>query len=90
MRRASALWEVFVLKFEEAQERYRKRRLTAEDEHASAASFSPDGSLIASHHEPEDGTYPHNCQIAVMRRDGGDRRILTASLDRQCDAVAIS
>lgn len=31
MRRASALWEVFVLRFEEAMERYRRRRLTAEE-----------------------------------------------------------
>jgi len=31
MRRASVLWEVFVLRFEEALERYRKRRLTAEE-----------------------------------------------------------
>ena len=31
MRRASALWEVFVVRFEEALERYRKRRLTAEE-----------------------------------------------------------
>ena len=31
MRRASLLWEVFVVRFEEALERYRKRRLTAED-----------------------------------------------------------
>ena len=31
MRRASALWEVFVLRFEEALERYRKRRLSAEE-----------------------------------------------------------
>ena len=31
MRRASALWEVFVLRFEEALGRYRKRRLTAEE-----------------------------------------------------------
>jgi hypothetical protein len=31
MRRASALWEVFVLRFEEALERYRKRRLTADE-----------------------------------------------------------
>lgn len=31
MRRSSALWEVFVLRFEEAMERYRKRRLTAEE-----------------------------------------------------------
>lgn len=31
MRRASALWEVFVLRFEEAMEGYRKRRLSAEE-----------------------------------------------------------
>ena len=31
MRRASALWEVFVLRFEEALGRYRKRRLTADE-----------------------------------------------------------
>lgn len=31
MRRTSALWEVFVLRFEEALERYRRRRLTADE-----------------------------------------------------------
>jgi transposase len=31
MRRASALWEVFVLKFEDALGRYRQRRLTADE-----------------------------------------------------------
>jgi hypothetical protein len=31
MRRASTLWEVFVVRFEEALERHRKRRLTAEE-----------------------------------------------------------
>jgi hypothetical protein len=31
MGRTSALWEVFVLRFEEALERYRKRRLTADE-----------------------------------------------------------
>jgi hypothetical protein len=31
MRRAQTLWEVFVLRFEEALERYRKRRLTADE-----------------------------------------------------------
>jgi hypothetical protein len=31
MRRARMLWEVFVLRFEEALERYRKRRLTGEE-----------------------------------------------------------
>jgi dipeptidyl aminopeptidase/acylaminoacyl peptidase len=60
------------------------RRLTQPDENASSASFSPDGALIAYIHSPEDGTFPHHSQIAVMRADGSDRRILTTSLDRQC------
>ncbi len=60
------------------------RRLTQPDESAGAASFSPDGTLVAYVHSPEDGTFPHHGQIAVMRPDGSDRRVLTASLDRQC------
>jgi dipeptidyl aminopeptidase/acylaminoacyl peptidase len=60
------------------------RRLTQPDESGSLASFSPDGSFIAYVHEREDGTEPHHSQIAVMRADGSDRRVLTASLDRQC------
>jgi dipeptidyl aminopeptidase/acylaminoacyl peptidase len=60
------------------------RRLTQPDESGSTASFSPDGSLIAYVHHPEDGTEPRHSQIAVMRADGSDRRVLTASLDRQC------
>src|SRR5436305_2631977 len=60
------------------------RRLTQPDQCGSSASFSPDGSFIAYQSTPEDGTYPHHSQIAVMRADGSDRRVLTASLDRQC------
>jgi dipeptidyl aminopeptidase/acylaminoacyl peptidase len=60
------------------------RRLTQPDESGSSASFAPDGSLIAYVHAPEDGTFPHHGQIAVMKPDGSDRRILTTSLDRQC------
>jgi dipeptidyl aminopeptidase/acylaminoacyl peptidase len=60
------------------------RRLTQPDEAATTASFSPDGTLIAYLRTPEDGTFPHHGQIAVMRPDGSDRRVLTASLDRQC------
>jgi len=60
------------------------KRLSQPDESASNASFSPDGSRIAYIYAPEDGTYPHHSQIAVMKADGSDRRILTASLDRQC------
>jgi dipeptidyl aminopeptidase/acylaminoacyl peptidase len=60
------------------------KRLTGTDESAGSASFSPDGALVAYIHSPEDGTFPHHGQIAVMRPDGSDRRVLTASLDRQC------
>jgi dipeptidyl aminopeptidase/acylaminoacyl peptidase len=61
------------------------RRLTQSDESAGSAAFSADGSLIAYVHTPEDGTSPHHSQIAVMRSDGSDRRVLTSSLDRQCE-----
>jgi dipeptidyl aminopeptidase/acylaminoacyl peptidase len=60
------------------------KRLTQQDESASASSFSADGAHIAYVHFPEDGTFPHHAQIAVMRADGSDRRVLTTSLDRQC------
>jgi dipeptidyl aminopeptidase/acylaminoacyl peptidase len=60
------------------------RRLTEPDESASNPSFSPDGSLIAYIRSPEDSTYPHHGQVAVMKADGSDRRVLTESLDRQC------
>ena len=57
MRWASALWEVFVLRFEEALERYRKRRLTAEEfaarggrdgEDDYSSAYDPDGKPIAN------------------------------------------
>src|SRR3954452_23959884 len=60
------------------------RRLTQPDESGSNASFAPDGTLIAYVHAPEDGTFPHHGQIAVMSPDGSARRILTASPARQC------
>jgi dipeptidyl aminopeptidase/acylaminoacyl peptidase len=60
------------------------KRLTEPDESASMGSFSADGSRIAYIQSPEDGTYPHHGQIAVMRADGSERQVLTAALDRQC------
>ena len=66
------------------------KRLTQPDESAGLASFSADGELIAYVHTPEDGTYPHHSRIAVMRPDGSERRILTASLDRQCSPFPVS
>jgi dipeptidyl aminopeptidase/acylaminoacyl peptidase len=70
-------------------EGHEPRRLTQLDESAGLASFSPDGALIAYAHTPEDGTSPHHSQIAVMRPDASDRRILTASLDRQCSPYPV-
>jgi dipeptidyl aminopeptidase/acylaminoacyl peptidase len=61
------------------------RKLTAEDETGSRPSFSPDGSLIAYYHTPYDRTSPHHGQVAVIAADGGDRRVLTTSLDRNCE-----
>ena len=60
------------------------RRLSAADEHASRASVSPDGLLVAYLHEPADGTEPHHSQVAVRALAGGEGRVLTRSLDRQC------
>jgi dipeptidyl aminopeptidase/acylaminoacyl peptidase len=60
------------------------RRLTQADESGTSASFSFDGTLIAYVHTPEDGSNPRHSQIAVMKADGSERRLLTGSLDRQC------
>jgi dipeptidyl aminopeptidase/acylaminoacyl peptidase len=60
------------------------KRLTQADESGTSASFSSDGTLIAFVHTPEDGTNPRHSQIAVMKADGSERRVLTGDLDRQC------
>ena len=81
-------WDVELVEalyeLEVGAERAEPRRLSQPDEIAAMPSFSDDGSLIAYRHEPDDHTSPHHGQIAVMRADGSDRRIVTASLDRQC------
>ncbi|MDX6479552.1 MAG: hypothetical protein QOG85_62 [Gaiellaceae bacterium] len=61
------------------------RKLTAEGETASRPSVSPDGTLIAYYHAPDDGTWPRHSQVAVIPADGGERRVLTASLDLNCE-----
>ena len=73
MRRASALWEVFVVRFEEALERYRKRRLTA-DEAGEVPGMSGRNFrrlMVRYDQEGEEG-----CTIAGLagRRRGGRRR----------------
>ena len=61
------------------------RELTTPDENGNRPAFSADGSLIAYYHAPHDGTSPHHGQVAVIPADGGERRVLTASLDRTCE-----
>jgi dipeptidyl aminopeptidase/acylaminoacyl peptidase len=58
--------------------------MSGDDGSYSSPSFSPDGSRIAYHFSPEDGTYPHHTQIGVMNADGTGGTLLTTSLDRQC------
>jgi dipeptidyl aminopeptidase/acylaminoacyl peptidase len=58
--------------------------LTGDDGSYGEPSLSPDGSRIAYHWTPEDGTYPHHSQLGVMNADGSDPKLLTTALDRQC------
>jgi dipeptidyl aminopeptidase/acylaminoacyl peptidase len=60
------------------------QQLTGDDASFDTPVFSPDGSTLAARWSPEDGTFPHHGQIAVMNPDGSDVRVLTQSLDRQC------
>jgi dipeptidyl aminopeptidase/acylaminoacyl peptidase len=81
-------WDVELVEalygLEVAAEGGEPRRLSAAGERAYRASFSPDGSLVAYLREPADGTEPHHSQVAVRPLDGGEGRVLTRSLDRQC------
>ena len=61
------------------------KRLTAGDSVHSAPSYSPDGKLLACKWSPGGYDFPRHTQIAVVDPEtGGNRRVLTASLDRQC------
>ena len=61
------------------------KRLTAGDSAYEAPAYSPDGKLLACKWSPGGFDFPRHTQIAVVdAKTGGDRRILTASLDRQC------
>jgi dipeptidyl aminopeptidase/acylaminoacyl peptidase len=61
-------------------------RLTPGDSSHYSPSYSPDGKLLALKWDPGEFDFPRHSQIAVVdAATGENRRILTASLDRQCD-----
>ncbi len=62
------------------------KRLTPGDSTHYAASYSPDGKLLAVKWDPGGFDFPRHPQIAVVDAETGEnRRILTATLDRTCD-----
>ncbi len=61
-------------------------RLTENDSAYGAATYSPDGLLVAVKWAPGGFDFPRHTQIAVVdAATGGNRRVLTASLDLTCD-----
>jgi dipeptidyl aminopeptidase/acylaminoacyl peptidase len=62
------------------------KRLTPGDGSYSAPSYSPDGSLLAVKWSRAGFDFPRHGQIGVVdAKSGGDLRLLTTSLDRNCD-----
>ena len=59
-------------------------QVTGGDSRYEAPVWSADGSAIACRHTPDDFDYPHHGQIALLDAATGERRVLTASLDRNC------
>jgi dipeptidyl aminopeptidase/acylaminoacyl peptidase len=59
-------------------------KITRTDGDCAAPSWSPDGSQIAYVHTPGLYDAPRHGQLALVRPDGGDPRVLTEALDRNC------
>jgi dipeptidyl aminopeptidase/acylaminoacyl peptidase len=59
-------------------------RLTLSDGDCAAPAWSPTGSRIAYLYTPGIYDAPRHTQVAVIDADGGEPRMLTQSLDRNC------
>ena len=59
-------------------------KLTRSDGDCAGPAWSPDGRAIAFIYTPGVFDAPRHAQIAVIDTDGGEPRVLTASLDRTC------
>jgi dipeptidyl aminopeptidase/acylaminoacyl peptidase len=60
-------------------------KLTKTDGGSDSPSWSPDGSMIAHAYWPGIWDDPRHAQIAVVPAGGGERKVLTAALDRNCN-----
>lgn len=60
------------------------RLVVSGDGIAGKPAWSPDGSMIAFEYTPDVSSDPHHGQIATVPAAGGDARLLTTALDRNC------
>jgi dipeptidyl aminopeptidase/acylaminoacyl peptidase len=60
------------------------RKLTGSDGGIDLPAWSPDGSEIAFLYTKGTLDWPWHTQVAVIAAEGGEMRLLTGSLDRQC------
>jgi dipeptidyl aminopeptidase/acylaminoacyl peptidase len=60
------------------------RKLTGSDGNVDHPVWAPDGAAVAFLYAPGPLDWPRHAQVAVISADGGEMRLLTESLDRQC------